>query len=773
MFASNNQQFVFQCYTPTDLEVSPPAERPAKRTKRDRPAHCSILASEEAANEWLAERCSEHDWKIKKSRHEVANKARAKRNVGSSGRGGRPKVWQYTEFWECQRGGAYEDRHKPDIPSDKRRPNRSHGSALVHCEARLVIRRPVGQDVVHVEYDDDHNHEVGTAAAMAESMLSKRNTRYIAENIELGLDCYSAFKKLLRLDEEMLDAISGRDNAPIPETLAIEYMDVYNACRRKFTTAAVRSRDGMESLRIWAEELRAKGYSVLFQDVSVRADGEESYVFAFASPWQKELLRDYSAISCLDSTHNTCFSANGKEEKAFLYTLVVKNLVTGKGVPAAFMISPGESQWPVSDWLSWLVKPVASGGLGYKGKRWMIDCSDAEAAAIRNAIPGAEIIVCMWHVYKAVAEQTKKLDVATTGRRDKTAANRALRDGAVNDFRSLALCDTSEKFHELWAKHMDKYAEYPAWQKYLQTEWLPKHRQWVRAYRQGIVQYGIETNNYVESWHSHLKTFYLKLMRRQRVDILLYILSRQVLPDFRREEARIRLGFARPALCARERQSRDLADEIPSIELGDMVRLDVGGDENASVPDILVMSFTRDPEVWYEVSVCEIPGRTTTELLRPVIAKCSCPAYAQTLLSCKHMYLAARFALYSVEPAAHIYAASAEPAAAQLPPPPPQFQQPQPLVQPLSTFDTSASLAQFQLLPDTNMPAADLAKDGARTRAITELAKIAELSEQLGVLSPADFSKEDIGRIEAQATSMRRDLTALLQKRPLYARQRS
>lgn len=127
-----------------------------------------------------------------------------------------------------------------------------------------------------------------------------------------------------------------------------------------------------------------------------------------------QLLRDYSAISCLDSTHNTCFSANGKEEKAFLYTLVVKNLVTGKGVPAAFMISPGESQWPVSDWLSWLVKPVASGGLGYKGKRWMIDCSDAEAAAIRNTVPGAEIIVCMWHVYKAVAEQTKKkLDVCS------------------------------------------------------------------------------------------------------------------------------------------------------------------------------------------------------------------------------------------------------------------------------------------------------------------------------------------------------------------------
>ena len=91
-----------------------------------------------------------------------------------------------------------------------------------------------------------------------------------------------------------------------------------------------------------------------------------------------------------------------------MYTLVVKNLVTGKGVPAAFMITPGESQWPVYDWLDWLAKPEAASGLGYQGKRWMIDCSDAEASAIRTAIHGAQVIVCMWHVYKAVAEQAKK-----------------------------------------------------------------------------------------------------------------------------------------------------------------------------------------------------------------------------------------------------------------------------------------------------------------------------------------------------------------------------
>ncbi|KZV59651.1 hypothetical protein PENSPDRAFT_561269, partial [Peniophora sp. CONT] len=369
----------------------------------------------------------------------------------------------------------------------------------------------------------------------------------------------------------------------IPDTLAIDYMDVYNAIRRKLTSAAVLDDNGMKSLKMWADKLRAAGYLVLFED----------------------------------------------------------NLLTGKGVPAAFMLSPTESQWPIIDWLSWLIKPVAAGGLGYMGKCWMIDCSDTEAAAIRAAIPGAQIIVCMWHVYKAVSEQAKKkLHSDLPDRKEKIAANKTLRDGAVDDFRSLACCDSEQKFRELWHQHMLKYQAHAEWRKYLESEWLPKQKQWVWAYRKTIVQYGIETNNYVESWHSILKTFYLKLMRRQRIDVLLHILSTQVLPDFRRKDKRVRLGLSQPALNTRERQSRKLADEIPSTELEGMVRLDIEEGGSDTVPEILVMSFTMDPDLWYRVFIVEIPRLQPTELARAVIARYSCPAYTQLCVSCKHMFLA-------------------------------------------------------------------------------------------------------------------------------------
>ena len=86
----------------------------------------------------------------------------------------------------------------------------------------------------------------------------------------------------------------------------------------------------------------------------------------------------------------------------------MKNLVTGKGAPAAFMITPSEAQYAVSDWLRWLTDPIDRGGLAYSGRLWMIDCSDTEAAAIRDVMPSAKIFICWWHVFKAVAEQAKK-----------------------------------------------------------------------------------------------------------------------------------------------------------------------------------------------------------------------------------------------------------------------------------------------------------------------------------------------------------------------------
>lgn len=193
-----------------------------------------------------------------------------------------------------------------------------------------------------------------------------------------------------------------------------------------------------------------------------------------------QLLAKYQKIACLDSTHNTCFSATGKEEKAYLYTVVVKNLATGKGSPVAFMITPSEAQYAIMDFLRWLK------AMGFIPNCWMIDCSDTEIAGIRSAY-GVDVLVfeCLWHVLKAITEQAKKkLNVgAVPLGATKVEANKQLRASAKADFTRLIHAATSDDFEEVWQEIEVAYAEYTAWMAYLRTEWMGKKERWALAWR--------------------------------------------------------------------------------------------------------------------------------------------------------------------------------------------------------------------------------------------------------------------------------------------------
>ena len=55
----------------------------------------------------------------------------------------------------------------------------------------------------------------------------------------------------------------------------------------------------------------------------------------------------------------------------------------------------------------------------------------------------------------------------------------------------------------------------------------------------------IHTNNLVESWHNVLKSVYLKSARKERTDILVYRLLREVLVNLRWKVAQVTNGLQR------------------------------------------------------------------------------------------------------------------------------------------------------------------------------------------------------------------------------------
>lgn len=194
-----------------------------------------------------------------------------------------------------------------------------------------------------------------------------------------------------------------------------------------------------------------------------------------------QLLSRYSKVACLDSTHNTCFSTGNTEEKAFLYTIILKNLTTGKGSPAAFMLTPSEAQYPIIQWLRWLHTKF-----NFNPNCFMIDCSDTETAAIRVTFGAAMLIFeCLWHVLKAIVDQAKKkLSVKTVPKGvGKVAANQRLREEAKKDFKRLVFATSAEDFDEIWAEIQVIYSEHEEWIRYLSREWMGKRERWSMSWR--------------------------------------------------------------------------------------------------------------------------------------------------------------------------------------------------------------------------------------------------------------------------------------------------
>lgn len=164
---------------------------------------------------------------------------------------------------------------------------------------------------------------------------------------------------------------------------------------------------------------------MLYTPISCQVAGKDHYVFAFVLEWQykvrfctlvtspdaevHQMLYNYDWIACLDSTHNTCFSALGQSKKAFLYTVVVRNLISSSAAPAAFMITPSEAQYAITNFLGWLWQD-----LGFLALSWIIDCSNVEAAGICNGQgPQVKIFFCYWHVLEALAKElSQKLTVS-------------------------------------------------------------------------------------------------------------------------------------------------------------------------------------------------------------------------------------------------------------------------------------------------------------------------------------------------------------------------
>ncbi|KAK3805379.1 MAG: hypothetical protein J3Q66DRAFT_273951, partial [Benniella sp.] len=90
-----------------------------------------------------------------------------------------------------------------------------------------------------------------------------------------------------------------------------------------------------------------------------------------------------------------------------------------------------------------------------------------------------------------------------------------------------------QKFRQKWEESFPGLCDYLD-KNYFQSE--KRMGAWMKAYRQDAFYAGMDTNNYVESWHNHLKMHFLKRQFKVRADRMVYLLSDVVVNYFKNEE---------------------------------------------------------------------------------------------------------------------------------------------------------------------------------------------------------------------------------------------
>ncbi|CEG83030.1 hypothetical protein RMATCC62417_17008 [Rhizopus microsporus] len=199
-----------------------------------------------------------------------------------------------------------------------------------------------------------------------------------------------------------------------------------------------------------------------------------------------------------------------------------------------------------------------------------IDIFAAEHAVITGAFGSAVSIQWrFFHVSRAWMDQVrKKVKLGSV------SANNAVHRSMIAALKSLMWKSSSKMFvqkllHFLQdsSVHMDIMAHFT--QKYLIDD---KFMHWSAAYQPKIFT-NMEINNYVESWHSQLKTNYLQRKRNRRLDYLLFVLVDDIHTDFMYNTARMAANIGRMNSETKEVRKRMVAaEETNELALEDMTQ---------------------------------------------------------------------------------------------------------------------------------------------------------------------------------------------------------
>ncbi|KAF9079097.1 hypothetical protein BGX23_005079, partial [Mortierella sp. AD031] len=258
-----------------------------------------------------------------------------------------------TETWYCHCAGKPEIKKKAE--GTKRRQV-FKSSKHMGCLARVYVHKfrdghppALGYPLVNASkrvrltyYGRHTGHVLGDLEGFQHLRISKSVREEILSYIKLGLGKRAIKDKLTLHSDTLYSRLSEGTLTRDDFVTSVDIANIYDAYWREKTQE---HSDCRISLSIWADKKQAEG-NFVFRWNKTMADGSTNkYGYGFSSPWQLDKLRESGGAVGLDSTHNTC------KGSAELYTVIVQDPQTMRGIPVAFLLTEDKTAEPLQDWL--------------------------------------------------------------------------------------------------------------------------------------------------------------------------------------------------------------------------------------------------------------------------------------------------------------------------------------------------------------------------------------------------------------------------------------
>jgi hypothetical protein len=457
----------------------------------------------------------------------------------------------YSETWQCHCAG------KPEIKPKKQdlkkpRPLVLKDSKHAGCMARLYAHKfkdghPPAEGYsaagatqrVRITYYGRHTeHILGDKSEFEKLSISTSLRKTIEKYIMMGLGTRAIKDKITLHSDELHRRLQlgtlTRDDF-------VTSADVSYVVGKYWANLSQLHREVNTSMFMWADKLEKEGCFVFRWNPSVEAlstkdrskkEPTKGPAVGFSTPWQMEKLRACAGAVGLGSTHKVTAS------NAELYTVIVQDPHTMRGIPVAFLLTEDKTAEPLQHWL---VALEASAGICIRYVT--TDDSKVEYKAIKQGLgEDVRIHLCLWHVAREWVTQIRSL-----AKDDNPVLQTCLQEQARKSMHDimyeqnlLTAKGMIVRFREFWQEKSKDMLEY------FETNYFKENRRvlWMKSYRQDIYYGSMDTNNYVESWHNQLNTNYLKNHHRARKDRILYVLRHVILEVAQKEEfgALIRVG---------------------------------------------------------------------------------------------------------------------------------------------------------------------------------------------------------------------------------------